>query len=89
VPLLESSLFRLSGRGGIPSAPLQNRFPMIWIRFATLKAALLLFLVWTGRLKPRPGSVGRAFLWLNVYTAGIGLLDWFSGANTFISGESR
>ena len=36
----------------------------------------VLFLVWSGQQKPRPGSVLKAMIGINVYAAFVGLFDW-------------
>jgi hypothetical integral membrane protein (TIGR02206 family) len=36
-----------------------------------------LYLVWSGQARPRPGSVVRTMLWLNLYAAFIGTFDYF------------
>ncbi|HET8540403.1 MAG TPA: TIGR02206 family membrane protein [Anaeromyxobacter sp.] len=41
----------------------------------------ILFLVLAGRLRPRPGSWWRVFLWVNAYASVIALVDWRFGAN--------
>lgn len=37
--------------------------------------AILLYLVWSGLARPRPGCVWRGMLWLNVYVAFVGTFD--------------
>lgn len=41
----------------------------------------VLFLVWTGALRPRPGSWWRVFVALNVYAAAVGVFDLRYGTN--------
>ncbi len=43
--------------------------------------AAILFLVLAGALRPRPGSWGRVFLWVNAYAALVALFDWRFGTN--------
>jgi hypothetical integral membrane protein (TIGR02206 family) len=42
-----------------------------------LIVASALYLVWSRQLQPRPGSVGRAMLALNIYAAVVGTFDYF------------
>jgi hypothetical integral membrane protein (TIGR02206 family) len=41
----------------------------------------VLFLVWSGQERPRPGSVLRAMLAVNAYAAFVGLVDWIFKTN--------
>ncbi len=41
-----------------------------------LIVAAALYLVWSRQARPRPGSVARAMLWLNLYAAFIGTFDF-------------
>jgi hypothetical integral membrane protein (TIGR02206 family) len=43
--------------------------------------AAVLFLVWVGALRPRPGSWWRVFLAVNVYAAAVALFDLRYGTN--------
>jgi hypothetical integral membrane protein (TIGR02206 family) len=36
----------------------------------------VLYLVWSKQARPRPGSVGRAMLWVNIYAAIVGTFDF-------------
>ena len=40
-----------------------------------------LYLVWSGKARPRPGSVGRSMLTLNLYAAAVGLFDFVFKTN--------
>ncbi len=40
-----------------------------------------LFLVWSGQARPRPGSVGRAMLAVNLFAAVVGVFDWIFKTN--------
>jgi len=41
-----------------------------------LIVAAALYLVWSRQARPRPGSVGRAMLWVNIYAAFVGIFDF-------------
>ncbi len=43
--------------------------------------AAILYLVWTGALRPRPGAWWRVFLYVNAYAAGVALFDARFGTN--------
>jgi hypothetical integral membrane protein (TIGR02206 family) len=55
-------------------------FPSFWtVQFFVdhgLIVAGALYLVWSGQVRPRKGSVPRAMLWLNIYAVFVGLFDW-------------
>jgi hypothetical integral membrane protein (TIGR02206 family) len=55
-------------------------FPSFWtVQFFIdhgLIVAGALFLIWSKQARPRPGSVGRAMLWLNVFAIFVGTFDW-------------
>jgi hypothetical integral membrane protein (TIGR02206 family) len=46
-----------------------------------LIVAAVLYLVWSRQARPRPGSVGRAMLMLNLYAAFVGGFDFIFKAN--------
>ncbi len=46
-----------------------------------LVVSAALYLVWSGQARPRPGSVGRTMLILNIYAAAVGTFDWIFRTN--------
>ncbi|MDE3200487.1 MAG: TIGR02206 family membrane protein [Acidobacteriota bacterium] len=46
-----------------------------------LLVATALYLVWSGLARPRPGSIHRSILALNLFAAVVGLFDYFFGTN--------
>ena len=46
-----------------------------------LTVAGVLYLVWSGLARPRPGSIGRAMAGLNVFAAAVGGFDWIFKTN--------
>lgn len=66
--------------------------PDLWERFPSLSTcqfffahglvvAAVLYLVWSGLARPRPGSVGRAMLAVNLWAAVAGSFDWLFKTN--------
>ncbi len=60
-------------------------FPSLWtVQFFIdhgLIVAGALYLVWSGQARPSKGSVLRAMLWLNIYAAFVGTIDWIFKTN--------
>lgn len=66
--------------------------PDLWERFPSLATgqfffahglvvSAVLYLVWSGLARPRPGSVGKAMLAVNAWAVVAGSFDWLFGTN--------
>jgi hypothetical integral membrane protein (TIGR02206 family) len=83
---LNKTVFDLAYYGALGGAAMALLTPNIWEPFPSfstvqffvdhgLIVAGALYLVWSRQARPRPRSVGRAMLWLNVYAALVGAFD--------------
>jgi hypothetical integral membrane protein (TIGR02206 family) len=81
-------IFDLAYYGALGGATMALLTPNLWEPFPSfgtvqffiahgLIVAGVLFLVWSGLARPRPGSVGRAMLALNLFAALVGTFDFF------------
>jgi len=84
---LNKTVFDLAYYGALGGATmalltpnLRDQFPSFWtIQFFIdhgMIVAGVLYLVWSGLARPRPGSVGRAMLAVNLYAACVGTFDF-------------
>jgi hypothetical integral membrane protein (TIGR02206 family) len=82
------AVFDLAYYGALGGATMALLTPNLWEPFPSfgtiqffvahgLIVAGVLFLVWSGLARPRPGSVGRALLALNLFAALAGTFDFF------------
>jgi len=89
---LNKTVFDLAYYGALAGATMALLTPNLWEPFPSfttiqffvahgLIVASALYLVWSGHARPRPGSVGRAMLWLNVYAAFVGAFDFIYKTN--------
>jgi hypothetical integral membrane protein (TIGR02206 family) len=56
----------------------------IWVQYFVSHGLIVvsaLYLVWSRRARPRPGSIGRVFLITNGYAVLVGTFDWIFGTN--------
>jgi hypothetical integral membrane protein (TIGR02206 family) len=78
--------FELAWYWGVAGASMALITPDVWEQFPSYPTvtfflghgglvAILLYLVWARLLRPRPGSMWRALLWVNVYAAAIGVYN--------------
>lgn len=89
---LNTSIFDVAYYGTLAGTSMALLTPDLWEAFPSfstvqffiahgLVVATVLFLVWTGELRPRPGSVLRAMLALNVFAAFVGGFNVIFGTN--------
>lgn len=85
---LHRTVFDLAYYGALAGASMALLTPNLWEPFPSfttvqffvdhgLIVAGALFLVWSGQARPRPGSVCRAILGLNLFAAVVGSFDFF------------
>jgi len=84
---LNTLVFDLAYYGALAGATMALLTPNILEPFPTfgsvqffvahgLTVAGVLYLVWSGEARPRPWSVARAMLWVNLYAACVGTFDY-------------
>jgi hypothetical integral membrane protein (TIGR02206 family) len=84
--------FDLAWYGALAGTSMALLTPDLWEPFPSfstvqffvahgLVVVAVLYLVWSGRLRPRPGSVWRAMMGLNVFAAFAGAFNLFFGTN--------
>jgi hypothetical integral membrane protein (TIGR02206 family) len=83
---LNKTVFDLAYYGALGGATMALLTPNLWEPFPSFSTVQFfvdhglivvgaLYLVWSRQARPRPSSVGRAMLWLNVYAALVGAFD--------------
>lgn len=89
---LNAALFDICYYLGLAGSSMALLTPNLWEPFPSLSTgqfffahglvvAAVLYLVWSGLAQPRPGSVGRAMLALNVWAMVAGCFDWLFKTN--------
>jgi hypothetical integral membrane protein (TIGR02206 family) len=89
---LNRAVFDLAYYGALAGATTALLTPNIWEPFPSFSTVQFfidhglivtgaLYLVWSKQARPRPGSVGRAMLALNVYAAIVGAFDFILKTN--------
>jgi hypothetical integral membrane protein (TIGR02206 family) len=89
---LNKTVFDLAYYGTVAGATMALLTPNLWEPFPSfgtvqffvahgLTVAGVLFLLWSGQARPRPGSVARAMLGVNVFAACVGAFDYFFKIN--------
>jgi hypothetical integral membrane protein (TIGR02206 family) len=89
---LHPAIFDLAYYGALAGTSMALLTPNLWDSFPSLSTvqffvahglvvAAALYLAWSGLARPRPGSVGRAMLALNVFAAFDGSFDWVFKTN--------
>jgi len=89
---LNKAVFDLAHYGALAGATMALLTPNLWEPFPSfttvqffvdhgLIVAGALYLVWSRQARPRPGSVSRAMLWLNIYAAFVGAFDFIYKTN--------
>jgi len=84
---LNKTVFDLAYYGALAGATMALLTPNLWEPFPSfttiqffvdhgLIVAGVLYLVWSRQARPRPGSVGRAMLAVNIYAACVGSFDF-------------
>jgi hypothetical integral membrane protein (TIGR02206 family) len=84
---LNKAIFDLAYYGALAGTTMALLTPNLWEPFPSfttvqffvahgLIVAAALYLVWSGQARPRPGSVGRALLALNIFAAIVGTFDF-------------
>jgi hypothetical integral membrane protein (TIGR02206 family) len=84
---LNRTVFDLAYYGALAGASMALLTPNLWEPFPSFSTVQFfvdhglivagpLFLVWSGLARPRPGSVGRAMLAVNLFAAAVGAFDW-------------
>lgn len=88
----KAAIFDLAYYGGVAGASMSLLTPNVpesYPAYLTVQyfadhgliVAGVLYLVWSKQARPRPGSVARAMLWLNVYAALVGAFDFIFKTN--------
>ncbi len=89
---LNATAFDLAYYGALAGTSMAVMTPDLWEPFPSfstvqffiahgLVIVAVLYLVWSGEARPRPGSIWRAMLGLNVFAAFAGLFDFIFGTN--------
>lgn len=89
---LNQAVFDLAYYGALAGSAMALLTPNLWEPFPSLTTvqyfvdhglvvASVLYLVWSGPMRPRPGSVGRAMLALNLFAALVGTFDFLFKTN--------
>lgn len=89
---LNAALFDICYYLGLAGSSMALLTPNLWEPFPSLSTgqfffahglvvAAVLYLVWSGLARPRPGSVGRAMLALNLWAVVAGSFDWLFKTN--------
>jgi hypothetical integral membrane protein (TIGR02206 family) len=89
---LSPAVFDLAYYGALAGTSMALLTPNLWEPFPSLSTiqffvahGLVLssafYLVWSGQARPRPGSVARAMLWLNVWAGFVGAFDFLFKTN--------
>jgi hypothetical integral membrane protein (TIGR02206 family) len=84
---LNKSVFDLAYYGALAGATMALLTPNLWEAFPSFGTVQFfvahglivtgaLYLAWSGQARPRPGSVGRAMLAINVFAALVGAFDF-------------
>lgn len=84
---LNQAIFDLAYYGALAGTTMALLTPNLWEPFPSfttvqffiahgLIVTAVLYLVWSGLARPRPGSVGRAMLALNIFAAVVGSFDF-------------
>lgn len=89
---LNKAVFDLAYFGALAGASMALLTPNLWEPFPSFTTVQFfvshglivtgaLYLVWTGQARPRPGSVARAMLALNLFAAVVGAFDFIFKTN--------
>jgi hypothetical integral membrane protein (TIGR02206 family) len=89
---LNKAIFDLAYYGALAGASMALLTPNLWEPFPSfttvqffiahgLVVTSVLYLVWSRQARPRPGSVGRAMLALNIFAAIVGAVDFIFKTN--------
>ena len=89
---LNATIFELAYYGALAGTSMALLTPDLWepfpsfstIQFFVTHGLVLvgaLYLVWSGQARPRPGSIWRAMLGLNIFAAIVGTFDLFFKTN--------
>lgn len=89
---LNKTVFDLAYYGALAGASMALLTPNLWEPFPSfttvqffvahgLIVAGALYLVWSKQARPRPGSVGRAMLGMNIFAAFVGIFDFIFKTN--------
>ena|SRR5438105_9379533 len=89
---LNATVFDLAYYGALAGTSMALLTPDLWEAFPSLSTveffvihglavASVLYLVWSGEARPRPGSVWRAMLGVNVYAAAVGTFNYIFKTN--------
>jgi hypothetical integral membrane protein (TIGR02206 family) len=85
---LNKTIFDLAYYGALAGATMALLTPNLWEPFPSFSTIQffvdhglivvgVLYLVWSKQARPRPGSVARAMLAVNIYAACVGTIDYF------------
>jgi hypothetical integral membrane protein (TIGR02206 family) len=85
---LSPAIFDLAYYGALAGTSMALLTPNLWEQFPSLSTvqffvahglvlSSVLYLVWSRQARPRPGSVARAMLWLNIWATCVGAFDFF------------
>jgi hypothetical integral membrane protein (TIGR02206 family) len=91
---LRPAFFDLAYYWALAGASMALLTPNLWEPFPSfgtvqffiahgLTVAAVLYLLWSGQMRPRPWSVGRAMLGVNLFAAVIGVFDFIYKTNYF------
>lgn len=91
---LRPAFFDLAYYWALAGASMALLTPNLWEPFPSfgtvqffiahgLTVAAVLYLVWSGQMRPRPWSVGRAILGVNLFAAIVGVFDFIYKTNYF------
>lgn len=89
---LNPTAFDLAYYGALAGTSMAVLTPDLWEHFPSfstvqffiahgLVIVAVLFLIWSGESRPRPGSIWRAMFGLNIFAAITGVFDYFFGTN--------